>query len=371
LVTEMPLRNDSPEKWECKEHSRVKHEILEKYLGAWIRIVGTYHNLIIFDCFAGRGKNSDGSDGSPLIIIKKLAEIHEERGVPKEASCIFIEKNENNFYNLEGTIEQERHDNWGKYNEWLRVRYFNNEFVEVSRDVIDNYRENLAPSFFFLDPFGFSGIPFEIIKEILSIEKTEIFITFMVRDVVRFLSSSSHRISIEELYGISNVSKIIETEYPNFTREQALLRLYLDRLRNDACVNYPFPFKVNADEQLRTAYYLIHCTNHPKGCEVMKEIMYSSGTRGRYGYFGPAEGQLSLDQANYINELKELLIEKFKGMCLDYGDVRYQTLLATACIKRNFKQAILELRKEKKVEIEGMGSRGGLPDNAQISFLKF
>jgi three-Cys-motif partner protein len=56
----MPLPDDSPEKWNYKEHTRVKHEILSKYLDGWSKILGKSHNLNIFDCFAGRGKFSDG-----------------------------------------------------------------------------------------------------------------------------------------------------------------------------------------------------------------------------------------------------------------------------------------------------------------------
>src|ERR1700691_507612 len=43
-----------------KQVSRVKHQILGKYLGAWSGILGTkFKHLAYFDCFAGDGRYVD------------------------------------------------------------------------------------------------------------------------------------------------------------------------------------------------------------------------------------------------------------------------------------------------------------------------
>jgi len=55
-----------------------------------------------------------------------------------------------------------------RYNGWLDIEFFNDEFANVASRIIDEYSDRLAPSFFFIDPFGFSGVPFEVIKNILS-----------------------------------------------------------------------------------------------------------------------------------------------------------------------------------------------------------
>ena len=364
----MPLPDDSLEKWKYKEHTRVKHEILSKYLNGWVRILGKSHNLNIFDCFAGRGKFSEGEEGSPLVIIKTIAEIREKMGRPKEASCIFIEINDSNFQNLRVEIDKERKNASQRYDGWLDVEFFNDEFANVASRIIDEYSERLAPSFFFIDPFGFSGVSFEVIKNILSIKRTEVFMTFMVRDVNRFFESSTHRISIEELYGMDNVQDILQNQYPNLPREQALLRLYRDQLHKSASVKYTRPFKVNADKKLRTTYYLIHATNSPKGCELMKEIMYKAGTEGRFGYLGPAEGQMSLTQYDGISKLEEFLLVRFSGRTVSYQNVRYETLMNTEFVRKYYHDAILELEEEDKIQIAGKGPRGGLPENALITF---
>lgn len=47
-------KNSDIRKWEYREHTRVKHELLRKYLYAWIIKLGKFHRRIVFfDGFAG------------------------------------------------------------------------------------------------------------------------------------------------------------------------------------------------------------------------------------------------------------------------------------------------------------------------------
>jgi three-Cys-motif partner protein len=360
----VPLPDDSLEKWIYREHTKIKHEILGKYLKAWATVLGGFYDLNVFDCFAGRGRYIEGEEGSPFIIINSIAEIREKANRPNEACCVFIEKNESNFRNLREEISElcRKHSNW------LDVELYNDEFGNVAKEIIEKYDKTLAPSFFFIDPFGFGGVPFGIIKDILSIKKSEVFITFMVRDVLRFLGSSAHRHSIEELYGIGDVSGKLIQEYSHLPQEQALLKSYRDRLHDDANVVYTFSFRVNADERLQTTYYLIHCTSNPLGCEIMKEIMCKSGTEGRYGYLGPAEGQMVLHQFEGVGKLKDFLLQRFNGRSISYKKVRHETLMDTDYSRKDYRKAILGLSDEGRVTIEGIGPRGGLPDTAIITF---
>jgi len=48
--------------------------------------------------------------------------------------------------------------------------------------------------------------------------------------------------------------------------------------------------------------------------------------------------------------------------------VRYETLMETEFVAKHYRKAVKELYEENKVHIEGMGKRGGLLDNAKITF---
>jgi len=168
-------------KWEYREHTRVKHILLGKYLAAWIPILGRRNpKICYFDGFAGKGEYTDSTLGSPLIALKvadKLASYFDK------LICFFVEKDGDNFKNLEEVLESEKPNikNWGK----IEIVKENDEFANVTEQVfeyLEKQKSTLAPSFFFIDPFGFSGVPFKTIQKALSNPKTEVFFTFMVRD---------------------------------------------------------------------------------------------------------------------------------------------------------------------------------------------
>src|SRR4051794_21663737 len=49
------IPDDADEKWSYPEHTAAKHEILRRYLGAWLSILGRgrHQRLVLLDGFAG------------------------------------------------------------------------------------------------------------------------------------------------------------------------------------------------------------------------------------------------------------------------------------------------------------------------------
>jgi three-Cys-motif partner protein len=112
------------EKWVYKEHTRVEHELLKKYLYAWIIKLGKHHRKILFfDEFAGRGEYGDENTrevltvGSPIIALQladELLQRCEENERPPyfdKFICIAIEKDKDNFRNLESVVSREKFRN--------------------------------------------------------------------------------------------------------------------------------------------------------------------------------------------------------------------------------------------------------------------
>lgn len=362
----LPLSDDDPKKWEYKIHTEVKHGILRQYLESWINVLGK-QKVCYFDCFAGRGVYADGSEGSPIIALKTISKLKQNRTHIQDVVCTFIEKDKSNHNNLCQVIEAEISRNSDAYNSIIVESPINDEFVNVASE-ITRKSNKLNPSFFFIDPFGFSGVPFQTIKDILSIPKTEVFINFMIRDVNRFLNSSKHQRSIEELFGIDDVMAIINSDYSNFDNETALLKLYRKQLHKNAGVSFTYPFKVNADDKLQTTYYLIHATNNLLGCEIMKSIMYKAGTKGRFGYLGPAEGQMALANFSNLSEFKNYLVDMFAEQTLSFKNILIKTINETTYLRNDYQNALNELKNESKVFIDGKGRKGGINDKSIVSF---
>lgn len=223
------LEDSAPEKWEYREHTRVKHILLEKYLTAWIPILGRYNpRICYFDCFAGRGEYIDGTLGSPLIALKIADRLSEYFG---KLICFFVEKDEDNFRNLEEVLEREKPNikNW----QTIEIIKENDEFANV--DIFKYLEKERSPSFFFIDPFGFSGIPFNIVERILSYPKTEVFFTFMVRDMARFIRLPQLEDTFDRLFGTEKWKGILASSQKP---EIALIDLYREQLHEVAEVKY-------------------------------------------------------------------------------------------------------------------------------------
>lgn len=364
----MPLPDDAPEKWELKEHTKVKHEILEKYLTPWIYHLGRNPRIAVFDCFAGRGEYSMGEPGSPLRILRKFGE---RKDYYQKAHCIFIEKNKNNFQNLEKVIDRELQENPDKY-EKVEIIKYNDTFADVVSEILSGVKTRLVPSLFFIDPFGFKGVPFELIKEIMKFPRVEIFFTFMSKDMNRFLGSEKHSDALDELFGTGKWREILE-ESEEGKQQHELRELYRNQLHKEANVKYSWTYKVGMDETRQTTYYLIHATNNFKGLKIVKDIMYKqSPVEGRFGYLGPDEyqGDLSDFIGGRLNNFKDFLLATFRGKTLSFLNIIEKSYMETSFIEKDYRKALKELEKEGKISVRRITSKTekGLGGEDEIAF---
>jgi len=79
--------------------SEYKDFILDYYLTPYIaKVKNLRRPILIVDCCAGPGKFDDGSEGSPLIIARHIAE-NNQKGV--RIKGLFLEKNRKYYNNLQ------------------------------------------------------------------------------------------------------------------------------------------------------------------------------------------------------------------------------------------------------------------------------
>jgi spore photoproduct lyase len=367
------MKDSALEKWEYEEHTKVKHILLRKYLAAWIPILGKHNpKICYFDGFAGRGEYLDDTLGSPLIALKVADRLSVYFG---KLICYFIEKDKNNFENLKEILKREKPNimNWQK----IEVEKRNDEFANVIEGIFENIQKGhiLIPSFFFVDPFGFSGIPFRIITRILSNPKTEVFFTFMVRDIARFIQLPELKEIFDILFGTDKWKDILNSSRKP---EVALINLYREQLHNVAKVKYSWAFRVCMSEKVQTLYYLIHATNNFKGHSIMKNIMFKQSAQGDFVYLGPkdvtARVQMKLFDINSIEELKKHLMERFEDRKITYDGIQEEVCIPwysePPYINTHYNQALKQLESEDKIKIKRIKSKTprGLSGNDEIIF---
>lgn len=376
-------KDSAPEKWEYEEHTRVKHELLRKYLRPWLIKLGSYRRrLFFFDGFAGRGEYIDKETGELLPLGSSVIALQVANSLLEEAerrerkpyfdkfTCIAIEKRKDHFQNLQAVVQRERRKL--RFKDRLKTRLERGEFAALIGGILDELSGSFGPAFFFIDPHGYSGVPFDVIKRILSLPRTEVFLTFMTRDINRFLSKADVEKTLNELYCTREWREIAQT--PDWRkRDQRLKDLYIKCLKEVAGVRYAFDFRVCMDEKYQTLYYLIHATNHFDGLKIMKDVMSKQGASGQFAYLGPQEStyksQLRLFDDD-LSSLKNYLLKQFGGTTKTFKEILEQTYAYTRFVESHYMDALRELEREGKIKIQGMGPRGGIKEATRITFLK-
>lgn len=351
----MVLSDSDPKKWVLKEHTRVKHEILDKYLTPWIfKLSSAYNTLLYIDGFAGRGEyfeeNNFTGVGSPIIAMRKVQQ-HKDK-VPNFL-CLFIEKNKENFDNLCKVLEREKIECPHPH-----IECKNGKFEDEIIRFLDKKKDRLPPTFCFVDPFGFDA-PLYIIKRLMAIPKTEVFFTFMSRDINRFISSEKHANSMKELFGTEDYLDNITSSKDSYINEKSILDYFKFQLRNEANVKYTMPFMVKMPDKDQTVYYLIHATNSFDGFKIMKDIMSSRSSGEVFGYLGPKDGQTSLGNFS-LDQLKNYLLHTYKGKRIPFNRLitqSYPDEEVIQYVEKNYRKILKEMEKDKLVKIQRMTSK--------------
>lgn len=368
------MKDSAPEKWYYREHTRAKHILLEKYLVAWMPILGKGSSRICyFDGFAGRGEYIDGTLGSPTIALKVADRLNKYFD---KLICYFIEKDKDNFNNLRDVLEREQSSIANRQK--IEVECQNEEFANVIDRIFDSLEEGyvLIPSFFFVDPFGFSGIPFSTIARILRNPKTEVFFTFMVRDIARFIELPELEETFNSLFGTGRWKDILATSQKP---EVALIDLYRQQIHDVAKAKYSYPFRVCTSEKVQTLYYLLHVTNNYKGHSIMKQIMFNQSALGNFAYLGPqdvaARSQMRFFEINSIEELKDYLLKRFVGREISYDRIQEEVCdpwySEPPYVDKHYREALRQLETEQKIKVNRISSKTsrGLGGADRVAFL--
>ena len=92
--------------WKIEPHTEAKHEILRRYLEAWLPIMSRYHARIVYlDGFAGPGVYLGGEYGSPVIAIETAVK-HVLQANFKEIVFFFIERDKRRAEMLEKVLAE-------------------------------------------------------------------------------------------------------------------------------------------------------------------------------------------------------------------------------------------------------------------------
>jgi len=348
--------------WVIEQQTVVKHELLRSYMATWMNILWQQQerlrrpaHLIYVDGFAGPGEywaseeQAAKVDGSPIIVGRIANDLMKGQ---RKLDIIAFDSDKRTVDHLVPLLKgiNMKQQAWEVIHE---------DFSTGTQGLMTKLSARLGrdyPTFFFIDPFGYSDLPMTLLAEILKHERTEVFVTFMTYDIVRFMVKPDAEQKMVELFGTEDYKNYVQCKTPK-ERVNFITTLYRRQLLSMAKAKHVIGFRINTPAQEgRARYFLIHASNHIKALKEMKNAMdRTSDHEFKFEAIGVGDGgRLDLFVATPEIQIKSALLEYVKqaGSKIEYSVIEDWAYERTAGAARHIKAALVELEGESKVRIE-------------------
>lgn len=362
------MEDSDEKKWDFPAHTKAKHDILQTYLGGWYPKLASWSGRLVYlDGFAGRGRYVGGAEGSPLVALRTLVEhqAFNTFGRRREFVFLFVEANKANAENLQQEIKRLKDSHAEIHGSWptnVHAEVRNERFDQSASDIIATLQEQkkrLAPTFAFVDPFGYTGLPMDLLADLLASQAaTELFVNVMMNHVQRFVHRDGQERAIKELFGMprEEVLSGFDADHGNPLRH--LHDVYARQLRERVGMDY-----VNSFEMRNTtgnvSYYLFHATRHVEGVRLMKGAMWKVDPGGGYAFHDRFANQDVLFEASPpLRPLQEALRSHFAGRRgVSIPELLEHALLRTPYRDTHVRPALTALEKAGLIQVNSSAAR--------------
>jgi three-Cys-motif partner protein len=358
-----------------REQTRIKHEMLTKYLKPYfgIRAKGDYINLLYIDAFAGRG-TYDSSSGPQLGSRLRALATFETMKIKDKIGTLFIESDDDFFKNVDAEVTKYDAKSRGMRTPTVVHGTFEVE-VEKLLDGLKQRGKTLAPSFLFADPCGVEGLRYSTLHRYLTEAEGEALLFFNYDGVTRIAGLGFKQgKTLSQLFGSDERAQALvarlEGQSPG-AREDIIIDAYKDALREDVPKLFCTAFRVEHEDKRKTSHYLIHLSRHPLGFALMKDIMWPLGETDE------GKGALELEQASISgsepmfrpawDDVKESVLQELRASRGGRLQAKYfyETLSEqpdNALCRSAYRMALFELEAEGKIVVL---DKNGAPTTAK------
>ncbi len=356
--------------WAYTPETAAKHQVLRGYLEAWLPILGTKAGrIVLIDGFAGPGRYVTGEPGSPLVMLDALLSHRALDSITAEVVFVFMEKDAGRVAHLQKEL--------GAIALPARVKvsvlhgYFH-ELIGPVLDDIENRGQKLAPTFAFIDPFGYRDTRLDLSSRILGHPRCEVLIYVPVPFIARFIDAQTVPAdALDMLYGDDRWRQA-QNLGSAANAERSLTDLLLERLHEDCEHVRSFEIVGSGPNNGATLFF---GTNHPIGLARMKESMWKTDPASGTSFKDSTrEGQIALfEPAPDVQLLERLLHERFGTSVFRIEDALDHVVLATPFIKSHVKTRTLKPAEAagriEVVEASGTRRAGTFPDGTRLRFI--
>jgi three-Cys-motif partner protein len=338
---------------EQRVQSRVKSEIVSKFVRAWAQVLINHQKksrqkpkVAYIDLFSGPGTYEDDSRSTPLFVIEEAL----KHKWMREALCVFFnDRDRTNIQSLQQEIFA-----LDKIESLANKPTFYNE--EASIKLIDSFRLSPdVPQFFFLDPFGYKSISLELLQRAFQARACDCAFFFNYRRIIAALNNPAMAANMTKLFGADRAQDLrqrLEAIHSAKRREEMVLQVLEETLTGIGITHFiAYPFR--SEEARRATHHLVYVTKHAKGLEIMKDIMGRASTRHEEGVpvfgFSEQEPHPMLFTPTPIADLERMLEKEFQGKSMTVGDIFSVHHKGKPYILPNYQEALKRLEESGKV----------------------
>lgn len=238
-----------------------KLQIFEDYFKEWLPVFISrqeiiWHEIQIFDFFAGEGTDVNGTFGSPmriLSILNRNKELILKSGV--KIKVVINEFDKEKYKSLEQNL------NSVTDNSIYILKTSNSDFVQVFNEYFDSMKK--TANFLFLDQNGIKQITEEIFSKLIALKQTD-FLFFISSSYIKRFSE------VEEFRKYLNITKQDLEGKSYYHIHRVVLEYYRSKIPSDKKY-FLAPFSIKKPSGI---YGLIFGTNHTLGIEKFLNVCW-------------------------------------------------------------------------------------------------
>lgn len=329
------------------DHSKAKVELLEKYLQKYLSIIcndGFTEKINLFDLFCGEGIYENGGEGSPIVTLRVLKDLHfsnkaKNKTIP-QIDLYFNDTDQIKIEKLKHIISEKKmhYEVFGKLN--YRCKDYK-EVVEKLCIYINGLKNEKA--FVFIDPYGYKEIRASEIKALLTSKKSEVLLFLPTQFMYRFDEKGTPQALIEILEELVDIKewKPTNSVYAFIEQFKNALKEYLGKSF------FVDTFTIEKDES--TVYCLFFFSSHIRGFEKMLETKWEIDRDHGKGWSYEKTGDLfSAIKTNYLEKtILKLITQKGKSY---NGDV-YEYTLRAGFLPKHVTEVLTSLQNQEKIDV--------------------
>ena len=357
---------------ESREQSLVKAEIVSKYFWSWSKIIinatRKKKEIAYVDLFSGSGRYKDGSKSTPLLILERAIG---EPDIKNLLITIFNDIDSSNASSLKQAISEIPNISSLKHEPIVTNK-------GVYEEIVHQYLKKISEihSLFFIDPWGYKGLSIELLGKVIMNWGCDCIFFFNYNRINMGLGNQAVEAHMNALFGQKRADELRCQISAKSSEERELVILEaISQSLQGIGGKYVLPFCFKNKNGSRTSHHLIFVSKHERGYSIMKEIMASESSDAQQGVssfeYNIAPPRYPLLYALYqpLDELENSILNEFAGKSMTMIEVYNQHNIGTRYIKKNYKDALLNLEAQKKISTHPSKRRKNtFGDNVEVTF---